>query len=265
MPTQTSTRFDLDAAPLAVREITLLVRDLPRTAEFYGRALGLKLHDEGSDRIVLGAARPFITLETRSGLPAPRRGRPGLFHAAFLLPERHDLGDWLDHAVAIDLPLTGASDHAVSEAVYLDDPEGNGIEVYVDRPVEAWHGRDGRIAMTTSRLALDAIPRGDGWAGAPDATRIGHVHLRSADLATDDAFWTAEGFRVTARYPGASFFGSGGYHHQIAANVWNSAGGAPRGPDEPGLARLVLEGAVPAPRSVTAPNGVAVVFEPRTA
>lgn len=258
------TGFDLDTAPLAVREVRLLVRDLPRLAAFYTTAIGLAIHEKLPDRITLGAARPFLTLATRPGLARPEPGAPGLFHTAFLLPDRRDLGDWLDHARATGLQLAGASDHVVSEAIYLDDPEGNGIEVYADRPVEAWHDAGGQLAITTRRLATRAIPRGQGWQGAPGATRIGHVHLRVADVAAAEAFWTGQGFDMMARYPGASFFGAGGYHHQIAANVWNSAGRPPLRPDAPGLATLVLEGDVAMPRTLVAPPGIAVTFALRT-
>ncbi|MBF9031599.1 VOC family protein [Rhodobacterales bacterium HKCCE3408] len=263
MTTETRTRFDLDAAPLAVRDVTLLVDDLDRMAEFYSRAIGLRVHAQTADSFTLGASRPVLTLRAPGGLAPRDPSAPGLFHTAFLLPNRTDLGDWFAHARRTHVPLYGASDHNVSEAIYLEDPEGNGIEIYADRPFEVWHDADGRLIMPSRRLDLRGLPTGAGWSGAPAATRIGHVHLQTTDIAAAEAFWTARGFGLTSRYPGASFFGAGGYHHQLAANVWASAGRAPRRPDAPGLAALTFEGDAAARASFTAPSGVRVTFEPR--
>ena len=124
------------------------------------------------------------------------------------------------------MPLQGASDHIVSEALYLADPEGNGIEVYADRPVSDWHGESGEIRMSTDPLDLqDLLQSAEGteWSGFPEGGSVGHVHLQVGDTAEADRFYRdVLGLDIAARYPGASFYGSGGYHHQLAGNVWNS-------------------------------------------
>ena len=124
------------------------------------------------------------------------------------------------------MPLQGASDHIVSEAIYLADPEGNGIEVYADRPVSAWLGEAGEIQMSTDPLDLPGLlqsAEGTEWSGFPNNGSIGHVHLQVGGTAEADAFYRdVLGLDIAARYPGASFYGSGGYHHQLAGNIWNS-------------------------------------------
>ncbi|NBO21416.1 MAG: VOC family protein, partial [Rhodobacteraceae bacterium] len=139
----------------------------------------------------------------------------------------------LDLARESGVRLAGASDHHVSEAIYLADPEGNGIEVYVDRPRTTWTDATGGISMTTEALDLNALARAAGgvWTGAPAGMVIGHVHLQVGNVAEADAFYATKlGFPITARYPGASFYGAGGYHHHLAANIWNSRGAGPRSP-----------------------------------
>ncbi|MDP3256270.1 VOC family protein, partial [Bosea sp. (in: a-proteobacteria)] len=183
----------------------------------------------------------LVRLERGASRPA---SAAGLFHLAILLPSRADLGDWLAHAATIRLPLEGASDHLVSEALYLSDPEGNGIEIYRDRPRADWPRRDGAIRMATDRLDLNALlaeARPGHYAGMPSGTRMGHIHLRIGDTAAAEAFYAgALGFELMVRYPGASFLASGGYHHHIAGNVWNSRGAGPRQPGEAGLASFEI-------------------------
>ena len=146
------------------------------------------------------------------------------------MPTRADLAHWVAHVAEARVRLQGASDHIVSEAFYLADPEGNGIEVYADRPVARWRGADGNIAMTTDPLDVQdllAAAEGPGWAGFPQNGSIGHVHLQVGDTTAADGFYRdVLGFDIAADYPGASFYGSGGYHHQLAGNIWNSR--APR-------------------------------------
>ena len=145
------------------------------------------------------------------------------------------------------MPLTGASDHGVSEAIYLDDPEGNGIEVYADRPSETW-GRDGTsILQKTDPLDIDSLLRAIGpsataYDSAPSGLRIGHVHLRVGEIARAEAFYHhILGLDVTAHRPGAIFMSTGGYHHHVAANVWHSNGAGPRSSDRAGLGWVALE------------------------
>jgi catechol 2,3-dioxygenase len=219
--------FDLKAAPMRIGRVRLKVRDLPRVSEFYQRVLGLSGIAGDGARVTLGTAdAPFLDLVGDPSL-APRDPRDaGLFHTAFLLPSRADLARWLRFAIESKVVLDGASDHIVSEAIYLSDPEGNGIEVYADRPPARWQSADGRIRMTTEPLDGRGLMAADGgrvWAGLPEGGFVGHVHLQVGDTATADRFYAGVlGFDIAARYPGASFYGSGGYHHQLAGNVWNS-------------------------------------------
>lgn len=236
------------AAPLTAGAIRLAVRDLRRLRDFYQAALGLEIIDSGKSHASLGAAgRPFVHLETRPGLVAAGPRAAGLFHAAFLLPDRASLGAWLVHAVQSGVSLAGASDHIVSEAIYLADPEGNGIEVYADRPPAGWRGLDGAIRMSTGPLDLNGLAEAANgpWQGFPAAGTLGHVHLQVGSLREADRFWQGViGMELTTRYPGASFYAMGGYHHHIAANVWNSRNAPRRLENLTGLqsVRLVARG-----------------------
>ena len=172
----------------------------------------------------------------------------GLYHTAFLMPTRADLARWILHVARNKVPLTGASDHAVSEAFYLDDPEGNGIEVYCDRPAETWEWTGSDLKITTDPLDIEDIvrevPPTAAFPGAPDGLRIGHVHLRVGDVARAETFYRdGLGLDVTRRRHGATFMSSGRYHHHIAGNVWHSAGAGRRDENRAGLSWLALEAA----------------------
>ena len=219
--------FDMTAAPLRIRTVRLKVRDLDTVSTFYQSVLGLSPIEIGEGRVTLGiGTAPLLHLVGDPALLPLDTRQAGLFHTAFLLPSRSDLARWLTHAMAARVPLQGASDHIVSEALYLADPEGNGIEVYADRPVARWQGPNGKIRMSTDPLdAQDLLQSAAGteWAGFPEAGSIGHVHLQVGDTEAADRFYRdVLGFEIAERYPGASFYGSGGYHHQLAGNVWNS-------------------------------------------
>ena len=266
MQTSTAPHFDLDAAPLDVRHVTLDVRDLDRAATFYSDTLGLEPHKVSATSVTLGAMHPLLTLRAKPQAKTQRRRDAGLFHIAFLLPLRSDLGDWLRFAAQTDTRIAGAADHNVSEAVYLSDPEGNGIEIYTDRPVTGWRDASGAFHMPSDRLDIGAIPLGAGWTGAPEATRIGHVHLQTTDIPAAETFWTGLGMDITTRYPGGSFFGAGGYHHQIAANVWSSADQPPKDQGTAGLAEITLASRLhPHAQTLTAPSGVAITLDPKGA
>ncbi len=268
MTAQSPITFDLDTAPVAVTEVSLTVRDLDRVRSFYEDIIGLRVHDEDASGARLGAERPFLRLDHDPQAALADPTAPGLFHTAFLLPSRQDLADWVNHAAARGLRLQGASDHVVSEAFYFADPDGNGIEVYADRPVSAWTDDQGQLAMTTKRLDLSTLPSAKAWTGAPGDTRIGHVHLQTGDIPDAERFWTNLGMDVMARYPGGSFFGAGGYHHQIAANTWKSAGRRVQAAPKTGLTAITLsvEPTIAPRRSVrTAPSGVTVILEPKGA
>lgn len=221
------------AMPAFVDQVRLVVTDLPRVSAFYQSVLGLASIERRPSSEVLGVdGRPLVTLITAgNAAPAPRNA-PGLFHTAFLVPDRKALSAWLAHVARNQVPLQGASDHLVSEAIYLADPEGNGIEVYRDRPRAEWsHLGDGGLKMATLPLDLQALydeAPVTRWPGMAPGTAIGHLHLQVSDLAGADGFFRdGLGLDLMATYPGASFLSTGGYHHHVAANIWN-ARNAPR-------------------------------------
>ncbi len=215
--------------------VSLTVADLEAADAFYRRALGLHGLERSGGRVVLGAA-PGVPLVELVGAPdAPPRPRrsTGLFHLAILVPDRAELARSLRRVLAAGAGFTGASDHLVSEALYLHDPEGNGIEIYRDRPREEWRREGGEIAMDTLPLdvegVLGALPEGGDDEGVPPGTTMGHVHLQVRDLdEAEDFYGAALGFEPTARnYPGALFVSAGGYHHHLGLNTWGTAGAPP--------------------------------------
>src|SRR5256886_6457240 len=235
--------------PLHIGAIGLKVRDLDRLTNFYRDVLGPAVIDRANDSTALGAGGvPFVHLEHRPIAKADDAREAGLYHTAFLMPTRADLARWILHVARHKVPLTGASDHAVSEAFYLDDPEGNGVEVYCDRPAETWEWTGSDLKITTDPLDVDSIlrevPSSATYASAPEGLRIGHVHLRVGDVARAEAFYRdALGLDVTRRRQGATFLSSGRYHHHIAANVWHSAGAARRDEQRAGPSRVSPEAA----------------------
>lgn len=234
---------------IQVGSVALDVRDLDGVARFYRDVVGLEELGRDGDSVQLGAGGvAFLELRHRAGLLPRDPAAAGLYHTAFLLPSRKDLGRWLVHAGQIGQRLDGAADHLVSEAVYLHDPEGNGIEIYADRDKATWTWEatpDGpRVKMANDRLdiiGLHSLGLAEGWTGAPPGTRIGHVHLQVGDTAQAAKFFTGPiGMDVTRQWPQAVFLSSGGYHHHIAANTWHSAGAGPRDPARAGLAAVTL-------------------------
>jgi catechol 2,3-dioxygenase len=218
--------------PGAVR---LNVADPARVQEFYERAIGLRCLDRSGDVVRLGVEEVVAVELVARPEASPRPPRTtGLFHLAILVPDRAELARALARVAGSGWRLSGASDHLVSEALYTNDPEGNGIEIYRDRPRSEWRYEDGGIQMSTLPLDLDGL-LADARDGAPSAdgmpagTRIGHVHLNVADLAPAEAFYSGLlGFDVTVRgYPGALFLSTGGYHHHIGVNTWAGPGAPP--------------------------------------
>jgi catechol 2,3-dioxygenase len=221
-----------------VGRVKLLVSDLSRSQRYYETILGLRALDTAPGRVTLGAhgsATPLVELHERKGARAvPRRGRLGLFHFAVLLPDRASLGRFLRHLTETETPA-GMSDHLVSEALYLQDPDNLGIEVYADRPRSAWKHEGRQLTMATLPLdARDLVEAGGSqrWRGAPAGTTIGHVHLHVGDIDQASAFYHgALGFdKMVWNYPGALFLAAGGYHHHLGTNTW--AQGAPSPTDE---------------------------------
>lgn len=221
--------------PPAMRlgSVRLQVSDLQRSMDWYTRVLGLLVRAQSAttaDLAVPGTEDPLVILEHRPGTRPVRPGsRLGLYHVAILLPDRRALGQFVRHLAQRGL-RAGASDHLVSEALYLHDPDGLGIEVYADRPAATWQRQGRELLMASDPLDLAAVvasAEGAVWAGAPAGTTIGHVHLHVGELEGADRFYHhAIGFdRMVWQYPGALFLAAGGYHHHLGTNTW--AGGAP--------------------------------------
>ncbi len=234
-----------------IGRVRLRVRDLGREVEFYERVLGLRAISRagGEARLAAGGAEPaLLVLVEDRGAPARPPRATGLFHFALLVPGRRDLAAALLHIRSQGWPFQGFADHAVSEALYLADPEGNGIEVYADRPRSAWTWRGGEVHMTTDALDLDSLLAAAGpgapWTGLAAGTVMGHVHLAVDDLDAAEAFYGATvGLETTVRsYPGARFLSAGGYHHHVAVNVW---GGARARPPAGALGLIDFEVVVP--------------------
>ncbi|MFG1303587.1 VOC family protein [Xanthobacter autotrophicus] len=212
---------------LALGAVALSSRDPERLIPFYRDGVGLDVLSTG-ETVVLGAGgRPLVEITRRSdAAPAPVRA-PGLFHMAIRVPDRASLAARLLALHHMGLRM-GASDHLVSEALYVDDPDGNGIEIYRDRPADEWpRSPDGTIAMATLPLDLNALAREALPAAqpAPAGTDMGHVHLKVSDLEAARRFWVdTVGLTIMARYPGALFVSADGYHHHLGLNTWQSSG-----------------------------------------
>lgn len=186
---------------------------------FYNDVIGLPVIDRSVDRVALGFDEPVLVLE--AGGTGRERDEACLFHTAFRVPDRPALARLLSRLDDHDVSLAGASDHGVSEALYLEDPEGNGIEIYRDRPREDWRFEDGQVQMRTERLDLERL-RAEASGGEIEAMDVGHVHLEVLDLEESVAFYRDElGMTVMARRPGAAFLSDGSYHHYVGLNTWN--------------------------------------------
>jgi catechol 2,3-dioxygenase len=209
--------------------VRLQVGDLERSIEYYARVLGLRVLGSTPELAQLGPHGddvPLVTLVTRSGVTRARRGAFGLYHFALLLPDRASLGRFIAHLATLDERVATA-DHLVSEALYLWDPDGLGIEVYADRPRSTWRQNGRELAMATDPLdvrSVMAAGSGGRWTGAPEGTTMGHVHLHVGDLEAAEAYYhRALGLDKTVwSYPGALFMSAGGYHHHLATNTWSA-------------------------------------------
>ena len=251
-----STHLEKTAPPVsidpdtALGPVRLTVSDLDRSREFYERAIGLRTTEQDDGTLALGVrgGRTLVELRGDSAAPHLNRRAPGLYHLAILLPTRLDLAFALARLVQAHWPLDGASDHLVSEALYLSDPDGNGIEIYRDRPREQWRRDGDQLQMATLPLDLNDIVGqlrdvSELQLEVPGGTRMGHVHLQVSDLGEAEAFYHGVlGFDVIVRgYPGALFVSAGGYHHHIGLNTWHSAGTAPAAPGSVGLRSFTIE------------------------
>ena len=224
----------------SIGKVRLRVADIDALSEFYERVVGLRGVEREGEVVRLGPedGAPLVELKSAPTADLPPSFSTGLFHMAILVPDRAELARSLRRVIEQGWRLTGASDHLVSEALYLRDPEGNGIEIYRDRPRDQWgHADNGELKMATLPLDLDNVMAEEGASGGPPngmpaGTTMGHVHLRVADIPASEAFYNGSlGLDVMVRsYPGALFVAAGGYHHHIGLNTWESQG-APAPPE----------------------------------
>ncbi|MFT9596372.1 VOC family protein [Mesobacillus sp.] len=214
-----------------VGQVNLKVQSLERSLAFYQEVIGFKVYEktDKSAKLTADGKTVLLSLEQPSDV-IPKKGRTtGLYHFALLLPDRTDLAKVLKHFLQTGYPLQGASDHLVSEALYLADPDGNGIEIYTDRPASQWEWNEQQVVMATQALDAEnllAEVKEQAWNGLPARTVMGHIHLHVAELAKTEEFYTQGlGFDVVSRYgPQALFISSGKYHHHIGLNTWNGLG-----------------------------------------
>ena len=213
---------------ISLGPVKVQISDLGRSLEFYENVLGLRVVDRTAHGATLaphGHNSALVELRQLAGAkPAPRRARLGLYHFAILLPDRPSLGRFIEHLGTTDVAV-GSADHLVSEALYLQDPDNLGIEVYADRPRSAWRRAGRELMMATDPLDLRGLvdeAGGSPWTGMPAGTTMGHVHLHIGDIPAGSAFYSgALGFDKTVwHYPGALFLGAGGYHHHLGTNTW---------------------------------------------
>jgi len=235
------------SAPVHPGVPTLIVRDLAAVARYYEEAIGLHRIDAERDTVRLGAGgKVLLVLRQRADVDLEPVGFAGLFHTAFLMPTRADLGAWLRRAINAKVEFDGASDHLVSEALYLSDPEGNGIEVYADRPQAQWRWEGDQVVMTTEALDVRNLvaaggPAGNTIARVPDGMIVGHMHLRVGGIPDAERFYhNILGLDITRRRAGATFYSTGRYHHHLATNTWQSQNAPKRSGTTTGLTSFEL-------------------------
>ena len=247
--------------------VHLTVTDLDRSVGFMQDAIGLRQHRREDGVAALGAGEEDVVVLHEDPAARPPGRTAGLFHFALLFPSRQELARALKRLAARRVELTGASDHGVSEALYLNDPDGNGIELYVDRPREEWpepRKPGERVGMFTLPLDLDDLLATDGDAEPPrhaePGLTLGHMHLHVGDLEAAVAFYTSElGMEEMTRYPGAAFLAWDGYHHHLGINVWNGEGVPPQPPGSVGLREWTVLDGGGEERTLRDPSGNAVV------
>ena len=252
-------------ADAQIGQVSLTVRDLQRSLLFYRETLGFE--EVAPGRLAPKGGRVLIELHERKDAIAKPRRTSGLFHFAILVPSRAALGRSLRRLADKRWPMSGAADHLVSEALYLNDPDGLGIEIYRDRPRDSWRTANGELAMATDPLDLDAIYNEPGaespWTGLDAGTIMGHVHLHVPHLDTAETLYCGRiGFDpVVRRYPGALFVSAGGYHHHLGLNTWVGIGAPPPPDNAVGLREFTIESASLKPAQVNDEStGVQVVL-----
>jgi catechol 2,3-dioxygenase len=239
--------------PIHIASVSMRVRDLGLMTAYYRDVIGLDLISGDLSQSVLGKdGLVLLTLIARPADSPDDKISAGLYHTAFLMPSRQALGEWLITVARNGIKFTGFADHLVSEATYLDDPEGNGIEVYADRSPVSWKWNNGSVQMATEELDIDGLVRDQPQDRtlpyvAPSGLRIGHVHLRVGDVAKAEDFYigTAGLERMASVGGSATFLANGHYHHHIGANVWQSRNAGPRKDTMSGLENLAFSTALP--------------------
>lgn len=252
---QTAASASIDSRT-SVGQVTLAVADLDRSIAFYSAGFGFAVQSRAGNQASLGAGDATLLhlIEEQSARPWPGR-YTGLYHFAVLVPTRADLGRWLRHWLEAGHPLPGQGDHLVSEALYLSDPDDNGIEIYRDRPRSDWTWQNGRVRMATDPVDIRAVlAAGDAvdlpWSGLPNGTRVGHMHLQVGDISqAADFYHDVLGFDIVARIPSALFVSAGGYHHHIGMNTWHTQGASAAPAGFAGLRQFTIDFADDATRS----------------
>ena len=226
----------------SIGRVSLKVADLERSLDFYQCSLGFGVYDRENGRASLGAGRMDLLDLVEEAGARQARGTTGLYHFAVLVPTRKELATSLRNILETGTPVQGFADHLVSEAIYLPDPDGNGIEIYRDRPRDQWPREGGRLRMATDPLDLDGLMselegHNGSWNGLHPETVIGHMHLHVRDISEAEGFYhDVLGFDLVLRYgPSASFLSAGGYHHHLGVNTWAGAGAPPPPEDAVGL------------------------------
>ena len=228
-------------ASLSISHVEIAVADLTKSLQYYRQDLGFQLLKKSDQFADLGVGEDILIRLIQQDNPSARVRSTGLYHVAILLPSRKDLGNFLHHVIQNQITIGGAADHGVSEAIYLSDPDQNGIEVYCDKDESLWYDEFGHIMMTTAEVDYEGIyyaADDDGlYLGMPEGTVIGHLHLQVADLAKSETFYRdLIGFQTMLdTFPQARFLSSNQYHHHLGLNTWQSLGAKPPKPNAVGL------------------------------
>ncbi len=228
--------------------VALTVSDFARSLPYYQERIGLQLREQNGSVVHLGTSQRDLLILHENKSAHPVRGRTGLYHFALLVSSRLELAKTLLHLVQTETPLQGMSDHFVSEAIYLGDPDGNGIEIYRDRPREQWEYPNGKLNIGTVAMDVDGVlgelqGQDPKFQQLDDQTVMGHIHLHISNLDRDEAFYKdVLGFDLVTRYgTAASFVSAGGYHHHIGMNTWAGVGIPAAPPDATGLRWFTIE------------------------
>ena len=227
-----------------VELVELKVTNLENSLTFYQEVVGFKVLEKTATKALLTAdgQTALLSIEQPADIIPTHQKTTGLYHFALLLPTREDLGAVLRHFAETNIRI-GAGDHLVSEALYLNDPDGNGIEIYSDRPDTEWTWKDGYVGMDTLQIDAQSILEAGAntqWNGLPEGTVMGHIHLSVKELVETEKFFNALGLQVVTPYPGALFMASGKYHHHVGLNTWNGVGASAPAENVVGLKAFTL-------------------------